>query len=165
MEVAVTAIAGIVFNKFLEKSGDKLAEAFSTQAGGAIAKIADRNPKVAEALESGDPQVIDAEVVESVQLQAQSDPELQAMLAEMALHADLAFAQEEVAKLKASSETNKAAETIRAVAVSTLKRKGKIQISDIDQEVNRFAKNIEIVGVQDIEGEGDLIIGNINQKI
>jgi hypothetical protein len=75
MEVIVTAIAGIIFNKFLEKSGEKLAEAFSTQAGGALAKIANRNPKAAAALATGNPQVIDAEVIEEVNQQAQIDPE------------------------------------------------------------------------------------------
>lgn len=98
METVVTAIAGIVLNKLLERSGEKQAEAFAPQAGGAIARIA--NPKAAAALTAGDPDAIDVEVVRVVEQQAETDPELRAMLETMAALVDSEFAREENAKIK-----------------------------------------------------------------
>ena len=174
MEVAVSAIAGIVFNKFLEKSGEKLAEAFSNQAGGAIATIASQNPKAAEALTTGELSVIDAEVIEVVSQQAQDDPALQAMLTEMAAISDAEFAAEDLVKLKAVQTASQASDAIANVVASAITHRqvglenfeaGELE-GTIEQETpsTKPSVAVEQIGATGVKVAGKAVI-NIKQKI
>jgi hypothetical protein len=145
-----TTLAVLFFTKALEKTGEKFGEGLVTKMGQAIARIRHHAPKVADAIEAGDKEILKDPALAQIPLEP--------ILGEFVAAAD---AEPNVA-LQAKLPDIKAGRIVQVMA-SGIEAVGNLEVDSMKQTAPAGSPSVEQKMLTDVKVTGNIDLGDLTQ--